>query len=368
MAERHHDNDLQAGAEYCQGQLRNQSMSARFQVKALVWVCGLASVIFWLHGFEIVSSSDWREGAEAGVPKHQGVAITTTTSELGQGATIRTGDLVRVSIRELPEIAPGTLDMFVATNEPPSHGDGWLYMGNLNVNATKFGPTFVHTINRTPRPHSNYGFGSGDFRAALTGARAGSVLQLAIALPAKHTSEMFATGMVGVLPANGFQYEYDLYSQFVDPLTVLQPTVRVTYGHRYEVTVREGCPARLLVQDVTMTQHGPRMICTNNCIFCCSLSLFRQAQMQFALMDGKCAGGKSVHLGPIAVIDKDVTRLPREFEEPIQKRIRRLSEHWPVQPLLVARDQVIPRSGAHEESDIERRVREAEERANGQRP
>jgi len=344
-------------------------MSARFQVKVLVWVCGLTSVILWFHGCETMSSSDWREGAVAGAPKHQGVVVTTTTPDMGQGPMVRTGDLVRVNIRELPDIAPGTLDMFVETSEPPGRGEGWLYMGNLSASATKFGPTFVHTINRTPRLHSNYDFGSADFRAALTGARAGSVLQLAIDLPAAKTPEMFATGVIGVLPANGFRYEYDLYSQSVDPLKVSQPTVRVTYGHRYEVTVHEACPARLLVQDVTMTQFGPRMICTNNCIFCCSLSSFRQAQMQFALMDGKCAGGKSVHLGPIAVIDKDVTPLPREFEEPVQKQIQRLSEHWPVGAAAGgARDQGISRSDAHEESDIERRVREAEERANGQRP
>lgn len=91
--------------------------------------------------------------------------------------------------------------------------------------------------------------------------------------------------------------------------------------------------------------------------------------MQFALIDANCAGGKTAHLGPIAVIDTDVTPLPRQFKESVAKRIRRLSEHWPDRALVGhEREQWLPRSVAHEESDIERRVREAEERANGQRP
>jgi len=118
-----------------------------------------------------------------------------------------------------------------------------------------------------------------------------------------------------------------------------------------------------------MNQYGPRMICTNTCILCCGPSFFRQARMQFALMEANCAGGKSVQLGPIAVIDKDVTPLPREFEESVQKRIRWLAKHWPARAAAGHEwDHVLPRSSPHQESDAERRVREAEERANGQRP
>lgn len=179
-------------------------MSVHLKVKVLVIACCLMLVILWFHGWETVSATDWREGAVAGTPKHQSVHVIPTTLEAGQGTPIRAGDLVRVGVRELPDIAPGTFDMFIKTNEPPRLGEGWLYIGDLDMSATKFGPTFVHTINRTPRLHSNYDFGSADFRAALTGARAGSVLQLAIGLPPARTSEMFATGLIGTLPANGF--------------------------------------------------------------------------------------------------------------------------------------------------------------------
>jgi hypothetical protein len=344
-------------------------VSRHFKIKTLVFVCGLMFVILWFHGWDTVSATDWREGALAGTPRHQGVHVTPIMLAAGRGMPIRAGELVRVGVRELPDIAPGTFDMFIQTNEPPSQGEGWLYIGDLDAGATKFGPTFVHTINREPRLHSNYDLGAADFRAALAGCPTGSVLQLAIDLPSARSSEMFATGLVGVLPANGFFYDYDLYSQSVDPLKVSQPAVRLTYGHSYEVTVHEACPARLLVQDVTMRQFGPRMICTNTCILCCSASFFREARMQFALMDARCAGGKTAHFGPIAVIDKDVTPLPREFQESVEKRMRRLAEHWPVSAIAgLEREEALPRSVAHEESDIERRVREAEERANGKRP
>lgn len=333
----------------------------------LVVIGSLLVVGSWLAGWEFTHASAWREGGVGGAPSQRLLNLQTTTLEVGQGRAVQGGDLVRVGVRELPDIAPGTLDMFPQSREEPSSGEAWLWVGDLRAERTTFGAT-TRSTTPTPRPHPNYDLGPPDLRAALLGTRIGSRVEMKIGLPPERTQRMFVSGDFGSLPANGYVFAFDWRNHLVDPLKSSRPIIPVTYGHSYEVTVRKACPARVLVQDVTIRHFGPRFVSSPGCWLCLSPSFYRHAKMQFAVVDVSCERGERAGLGLLAVVDTEATAHPEEFEESIKARIHNLKQQWPEgfdteEPRQQMRGQETPQP----ETAIERKVREHEERANFER-
>jgi hypothetical protein len=169
----------------------------------------------------------------------------------------------------------------------------------------------------------------------LLGVPTGSTLRISIALPPQLTRNMLVTGWSGIIPRTGIKFDYELYSVFEDPFEVTGgkkgENFPLQYGHSYEVTVGRACPTRLLVQDVAMTQHGPRLDCEGGESLFCPVSTYRSARAQFAVMDGRCEQGEKLHIGPIAVIDKGATDHPAAFEPSILAHIQYLKNHWPIE-------------------------------------
>jgi hypothetical protein len=239
-----------------------------------------------------------------------------------------------MEIRDLGILAPGTADMFSRSASINSHGEESAWVGNLRANRTTFPVASRLTSSSQPRdPH--YDLGSADFRQALLGVPTGSTLRISIALPPQLTSDMLVSGRSGIVPRTGILFHYELYSEFVDPLDATGRknggNFELQYGHSYEVTVRRACLTRLFVQDVALTQHGPRLDCEGAAWFLCPVSTYRSARAQFAIMDGRCEQGERLHIGPIAVIDKGATEHPAAFEPSILTRIQYLRGHWPVE-------------------------------------
>jgi hypothetical protein len=310
-------------------------MRARAGLLTALVLTGLVLLVGgWIRGWENTETDKWVAGAVADVPAPTRLNLEVTRLKTGPGKPVASGDLVNIDIRDLGILAPGTTDMFSQSAPIDSHGEASAWVGNLQTDRTTFPSTTRLTSNALPRdPH--YDLGSADFRHALLGVPTGSTLRISIALPPRLTSEMLVSGRSGSIARTGIMFDYELYSQFVDPLHVTGRekggNFQLQYGHSYEVTVRRACPTRLLVQDVALTQHGPRLDCEHVDWLICPVSTFRSARAQFAVMDGRCEQGEKIHIGPIAVIDKGATDNPAAFEPSILARIQDLRGHWPIE-------------------------------------
>jgi hypothetical protein len=286
------------------------------------WLIGggvVALTAGFFRGCEFADAEDWTEGGEARVPKSHALDLDVTTLTAGHGNQVRAGDIVEVDVRELPEVAPGT---DVPKDLPPVHGTAWVWIGDLTAAKTTFPPTSRLTTGRIPRGSPNFGIGPADFRKALAGIPVGSTLSIAIALRTRRTPDRVMMG----LPRNGILFDGDYYSAFVDPLGTSSTNAPLRFGHRYEVTLRRACPARLLIRNVSLTQLGPYTECMG---LRCGLTLSRSARLQLGLIDGRCSDGELLHFGPIAAVDKDATEHPRAFEDTIKSRIQQLTQRWP---------------------------------------
>ena len=288
----------------------------------------------WVRGWENTDASEWVAGAVADNPEHGPLNLEVTRLKTGPGKPVASGDLVEMEIRDLDILAPGTEEMFSQAAPIQSHGAAVAWVGSLQGNRVTFPATKRLTSNALPRdPH--YDLGSADFRQALLGVPTGSTLRISIALPPRLTDNMLVTGSSGLIPRAGIMFFYELYSVFVDPFGAAGRDARgnfpLQYGHSYEVTIGRACRTRMLVQDVAMTQRGPRLDCEGGESLFCPISTYRSARAQFAVMDGRCEQGEKLHIGPIAVIDKGATDNPAAFEPSILARLQYLRSHWPLE-------------------------------------